>query len=211
MKTIKTILLTSAICFVLTHAASGQTPSPTPVFKPKPTPEFKVSVIEEVILVPVPTSTPRPQLTNNTKIESSPLDDETPKTFTPQKYETMPGKPELKQRPSWTHLTDGVEGETKDVSVYYRNAERKYGGDVEVWLQFLYAKPKLVMKKRAAYHIGFATLHCDDKRISIESGVWYDTGGKTIPTPFASLNNEYRKPIVPDSVGETVWEHFCRR
>ena len=37
-----------------------------------------------------------------------------------------------------------------------------------------------------------------------------DTGGKTISTPFASLNNEYRKPIVPDSVGETVWRTLCR-
>lgn len=199
------IVYTFTVYLACTLAASGQTPSPTPVFKPKPTPEFKVSVIEEVILVPVPASTPRPILTNNSKIGSKPLDDE------PTAYTLPPsGKPELKQRPSWTHLTDGVEGETKDVSVYYRNAERKYGGDVEVWLQFLYAKPKLVMKKRAAYHIGFATLHCDDKRISIESGVWYDTGGKTISTPFASLNNEYRKPIVPDSVGETIWEHFCR-
>jgi len=209
----KSILLTSAICFILTLAvaAMGQTPTPTPIpafHKPKPTPTPFVT-IDEAILVPVPTSTPRPQLTNNTKIESSPLADSEPTAYT---RPTASGKPELKQRPTWTHLTDGVEGEQKDVSVYYRNAERKYGGDVEVWLQFLYAKPRLVMKnKRAAYHIGFATLHCDDKRISIESGVWYDTGGKTIPMPFASLGNEYRKPVVPDSVGDTVWSHFCGR
>lgn len=202
------IVYTLAVYLICTVSAVGQDAKPA-FRKPTPTPTPFVT-IDEIIFVPVPTSTPRPQLTNSTKIESNPLDDETPKTFTPQKYETPSGKPELKQRPSWTHLTDGVEGETKDVSVYYRNAERKYGGDVEVWLQFLYAKPKLVMKKRAAYHIGFATLHCDDKRISIESGVWYDTGGKTISTPFASLNNEYRKPIVPDSVGETIWRTLCR-
>lgn len=163
-----------------------------------------------IVLVP-PAATPTPAPLD--ELEKLELD-----AKADYQYIKPPGKPVaasdapiLHKTPTWSLLGTSIDGENKTTTVYFRDFVRTRDG-AEVWLKFVYVKPVPVpqSRRKIGHTIQFASLDCDDKRISTESVLLYDTGGRSIAVPFSSLLDAYRKPIVPDSVGEMAWERFCR-
>jgi hypothetical protein len=102
------------------------------------------------------------------------------------------------------------------VTIYYKSSSVKYTslGDVELWSKLIpnnlavYSK-KSKLPKKYAYAVMFVTLHCEARRMSMESFNFYDKNNNLIDSTNSFLAQKYREPIVPDSVGEAAWKKFC--
>jgi hypothetical protein len=179
----KNILLTSIICFVLTLSAFGQVRKfdDKGLIKPK-VESVELQDYEPVKLVP---SDPA-------------IDDLARKDF-----EAWQRAQNAKR---WQQIADSKQGD----KFYARGIRYRSGGDVEVWLKMVPSKPALTGKLRSyRYMVSFATFHCDDKRVTTESGILYDARGRVLYNLPSFLARSYRDPINPDSVNESIWETLC--
>lgn len=92
---------------------------------------------------------------------------------------------------------------------------RKYGlkPDVEFWTRTVPFNPQKYLKdrklsKNLAYILEYVSLYCKEKRLSTEKMVLYDNDDQSIPFNDIFYLNR-REPIVPNSIGESVWSKFC--
>lgn len=119
--------------------------------------------------------------------------------------------------PAGWYLIDKTTRETDAGYGYYYLASsvRKDNGRAEVWARIVpfnaqkYAK-EYKLPKTFAYALEYVTLDCSDKRISIENLTLYTAKDKVLPF-ISFLSRTYRDPIIPGSIGESLWRKLCSK
>lgn len=117
-----------------------------------------------------------------------------------------------KPKSPWTYLGE-VATPLPKKDLYYR-AYRYRHGRGEAWLKWVFrsqppATGKLKALRKAAYHLQYATVDCDAKRITLESSSLHDKRGNTIYFPYAFTMNTFGQPVYPGTIGEMLWSKFC--
>lgn len=102
---------------------------------------------------------------------------------------------------------------SKNRTRWYFKDFRVKRDDVEVWLKVVPSNPAEDARRRPQirgfhYFLQFTVLHCDDRRYSVESLIFYNRRGDLIFSS-ASWDRIYRNPINPESVNEILLEYFC--
>lgn len=113
----------------------------------------------------------------------------------------------------WYYVTS-----TKDDSTgsdfYFKkySIKRTRFGDASVWFKQIPLNSRkysrnLRFKRNVSYVLQLITAHCDDERMTMDDATFYYHSGLVIDT-FPSLS--FRKPVIPDSVGEGIYNAICR-
>lgn len=127
-------------------------------------------------------------------------------------YYTAPLKPS--DVPAGWYLISKSNDKTGYSYYYLFSSVKRKDDSVEVWTRIVpfnaqsYAK-KFKLPKGFAYAIEYVTVDCEDKRVSTENTTFYNRDDETLPFNNFFLRT-YREPIVPGSIGESLWRTVCK-
>lgn len=113
---------------------------------------------------------------------------------------------------TWQRL--GSSGPPYSKMLYYREYSYRYGRG-QAWVKWVFLSRPAAMAKHktlrnVSYYLQYASVDCEDKRITLEKPIFYDKRGRQIPFAYGFALTTFGERVLPGSVGELIWYEFCK-